>query len=140
MTLLISANGFRRVVQRPGRFTLSAAPNNEVSKLAWKQTHDLKSFSSTADGAIRVGECELSPARTQGRITSKGKTITWDLKLQPGHDAPFNLVPPALEPHGPCVKNTAITVAEDLRFDGTVINIDGEKGLSGKTPPECKLT
>jgi len=123
-TLLISANGFRRVAET-WAVHFQRTASKEVTKLAWKQTHDLKSFSSPQDGSIRVGDCELSAKRTHGSITSKGRAITWDLSLQDGHTASFNLVPSALSRSG-IVKNTALTLTEDLRFSGSV-EIDGEK-------------
>jgi hypothetical protein len=124
MTLLISANGFRRVAET-WAVHFQRGANKEVAKQAWKQSHDLKAFSSSDDGTIRVADCEFAPTHTRGQISSKGKTIAWDLQLQTGHDASFNLVPPALSRSG-LVKNSAVTVAEDLRFSGTV-EIDGEK-------------
>lgn len=124
VTLLISANGFRRVAETWAiHFQRSSSSSKEVSKLALKQTHDLKSFGYDADGTIRVAGCEFGPRHTRGQITSKGKTIAWDLEIQTGHDVRFNLVPETLSRTG-LVRNTAITVAEDLRFSGTT-RIDG---------------
>jgi hypothetical protein len=125
LTLLISANGFRRVAEAWAIHFQRSSSNQEVTKLALKQTHDLGSFSCDPDGTLRVGECEFSPARTRGRVTYKGHSIRWDLTLQPGHDASFNLVPGALSRAG-LVRNTAVTVAEDLRFSG-FSEVDGER-------------
>jgi hypothetical protein len=122
LTLLISANGFRRIAETWAIF-FQRNSTKDVTKLALKQTYDLSAFSSDADGTIRIGECELGANRTRGKITSKGKTISWDLQLQDGHEATFELLPRSLSRTG-LLKNTAVTVSEDLRFDGTT-EIDG---------------
>lgn len=124
LTLLVSANGFRRVAET-WAVHFQRSQTREVSKIAWKQSHDLKSFSYGEDGAIRIEGCEFGPARTRGSITSNGRTISWDLNLMTGHEASFNLVPESLSRIG-LVRNTAVTVAEDLRFSGHV-DIDGQR-------------
>jgi hypothetical protein len=124
LTILVSGNGFRRVAETWAIYFQRGAAK-EVTKLAMKQTHDLHSFSADGDGTIRIGECEFGPARTRGRITSKGKTIAWDFELQPGHEAQFNLVPESLR-RAKLVRNHVVTVSEDLRINGTT-EIDGQK-------------
>jgi hypothetical protein len=122
-TLLVSANGFKKVAETWAIYFQRNA-SKEITKLAVKQTHDLAAFSEDAAGTLRIGPCELGRERTRGTIQSKGKTLSWDLAIGTGHDTSFNLVPESLQRVG-LVKNTAMTVGEDLRFTGTTV-IDGE--------------
>jgi hypothetical protein len=125
LTILVSGNGFRRVAETWAIYFQRSA-NKDVSKVALKQTYDLSTFSSSdADGTLRAENFELSPEHTRGKITSKGRTISWDLKIQPGHEARFNLVPETLS-RSRIVRNTAFTVGEDLRFTGHS-EVDGER-------------
>jgi hypothetical protein len=118
LTLLVSANGFRRVAETWGIFFQRSSNSREVTKVALKQTHDLSTFKCSPDGTLQAENFELSPTHTRGQIASKGRTIAWDLKITPGHDARFNLVPETLH-RSKIVRNTAFTVGEDLRFTGT---------------------
>jgi hypothetical protein len=126
MTLLISANGFRRIAETWAVY-FQRNGTKEVTKLALKETFDVKSFTTSPNGDIKIGECEFSGTRSRGKIQSKGKTISWDLQLATGHDAAFNLVPESLKRAG-LVKNSAITVGEDLRFSGTTEITDPASG------------
>lgn len=131
MTLLISANGFRQVAETWAVYFQRGA-NREVSKLALKQTHDLKAFQASpqgfGDGGIRIGDCEFSGGRIRGRIQSKGRSMSWDLSLASAQEAHFNLVPEALRRSG-LVRNTAVTAAEDLVVNGTT-EITDERGAT----------
>jgi hypothetical protein len=125
--LLISGNGFRRVAETWAIFSERGA-NNEVTKVALKQSYDLKSFQASGDGSIRIGECEIrgeQELRLSGQIQSKGRTITWELTGRATQDATFNLVPEKLRRWG-MVRNSAVTVSEDMVFNG-FSEIDGTR-------------
>jgi len=126
-TLLSSANGFRRVAET-WAIAFERKESGEISKLAMKQTHDIKKFAAQGgsfEHGIKIGDCELTQNVTRGSIQSKGRIIKWDLKIEHGQSARFNLVPESLARTG-LVKNRAATIAGDLRFTGTT-EIDGEK-------------
>jgi hypothetical protein len=124
LTLLVSANGFKRVAET-WAIQFQRTSNKEVSKVALKQTFDLGTFSCDESGTLRAENFELSPTHTRGKIISKGHTIEWDLQIQQGHEATFNLVPETLS-RSRIVRNTAFTVGEDLRFTGSS-TVDGER-------------
>lgn len=103
--VLSSQNGFRRVAEvwaiyfeRVGR---------ETQKTALKQTYDLSAFLASDQSTIRIGSCELSPNRTRGAVTSKGRTLEWDLSFVGIQDQPVAL------------RSNVITLGEDLIFSGT---------------------
>ena len=123
MTLLVSANGFRQVAETWAVYFHRVA-GQEVTKVALKQSHEIKSFSASDEGSLRIADCEFSPQRVRGRIQSKGKTLTWDFSIAPNQDARFNFVPQSLRRSG-LAKNTAETVAEDLVFNGVTELTDG---------------
>ncbi len=128
-TLLSSSNGFRRVSEV---WALSFSRNpetREVTKVALKQTFELSSFSALqgkteSESGVRINTCELTSNRTCGSVTSKGRTIEWDLTLQPTREGSFNLVPEGLSRSG-IIRNQILTVGEDLRFSGTT-KVDGQ--------------
>src|SRR5207245_1751688 len=113
---------FRRIAET-WAIHFQRTAHKEVSKVALKQTHDLSTFSTLADGTIRLGGCEFGIRHTRGHITSQGKSISLDLGRRPGLETSFDLVPRGLSRAG-LIRNTAVTVNEDLRFSGTT-DIDG---------------
>ncbi len=127
-TLLVSHNGFKRVAETWAIF-FQRNPAKDVTKTALKQTFSIENFSFRAienggDGGIQIAQSELTPTSTKGSIQSKGNTIDWDLKMTANQAHSFNMVPEILSKIK-VVKNTAVTVAEDLRFTGTS-KINGE--------------
>lgn len=122
--LLTSENGFRRVAET-WAVVFHRKENREISKLALRQTYDIHAFSELSGGAgVRIDRCELSDTHTRGQIQYKGRSIQWDLAIQPAQASSFNFVPDALAKVG-LVKNRAFSVGEDLRVSGTT-KIDGE--------------
>ena len=126
LTLLLSRNGFRQVAETWAIF-FQRKETLEITKVAVKQTHDLSAFSAVLKPpaeTIQIAGCELSDRQTCGTVQSKGQSIQWNFKITPKISAQFNLVPPLLSQAG-IVKNTALTVGEDLLFNGTCV-INGE--------------
>ena len=124
--VLLSKNGFRRVAE-VWAVLFRREENREIQKIALKQAHDLKSFSSTfEDGktVIHIGQSELGDDYTRGSIVTKGKSLKWDLRFVPGQKASFDLLPKSLI-RSKFLKTQMNTVAEDLRFEGT-IEIEGK--------------
>ncbi len=119
-TLLSSVNGFRRLAETWAIY-FQRNEQREVTKLALKQSHDLDGFGP----GVKIADCELGEHGTRGSIHSKGRSIRWDLSFAPARAATFNLVPRGLARAG-LVKNRAVTVHEDLRFDGST-EIDGAR-------------
>lgn len=132
-TLLISANGFKKVAETWAIY-FDRKDSREISKVALKQTHDIQKFSNDFAGSksIRIGECELSDGHTRGMITSMGKSIRWDLKIVAPRSESFDYVPKQLAKSG-IVKNFTRTVYEDARFTGTS-EVDGEKQVWTAAP------
>jgi len=130
-TLLQSDNGFKRAAE-VWAIVFHRKDSKDVSKLALKQTQDIRAFSSSpspsqedADSSFRIGDCEFGHGYTRGQIQSKGRTIKWDLKFVPSQTASFNFVPESLARTG-IVKNRVFTPHSDLRFTGTS-EVDGER-------------
>jgi hypothetical protein len=130
-TLLVSDNGFRRIAET-WAIHFQRQASREVGKLALKQTYGIEAYSAV-DGGIRIGESEFRDDRTRGKVSSKGRSIEWDLAIAPARALSFDLVPPALSRSG-LVKNSVVTVGEDLRFTGTV-RVDGGESFEFQAAP-----
>lgn len=123
-TLMMSANGFRRIAETWAVYFQRNA-GHEVSKLAVKQTHDIQAFSKIGEDGIQIGDCQFTSEGTRGSILSKGHSIKWDLQIRTRTMGSFNLVPDPIGKSG-LVKNSVVTVGEDLLFTGTT-EVDGQK-------------
>ncbi len=120
-----SKNGFRRVAEVWAIF-FSRNEDQEISKVAVKQSYDIQSFSAFEENGshgIRIGNCELTDKRTRGSVTFKGKSISWDLSIFAAQDSSFNLVPESLTKSG-LARMRVGTGCADLRFTGTS-SVDG---------------
>ena len=118
--VLLSKNGFRRVAE-VWAVVFRREENREIQKVALKQSHNIKSFSSTDEEGktvIHVGDCELGDGFTRGSIITKGKSLKWDLRFAPAQNVSFDLFPKSMI-RSKFLKTQIKTVAEDLRFDGT---------------------
>lgn len=122
-SLLSSGNGFKRVAETWAVF-FQRGPNREVKKIALKQVHDIRAFSSIAQSIIRIEDCELLENQTRGLIQSKGNSIQWDLRFIQNKQNSFNLIPEMLSRTG-VVRNTVVTDCEELLFTGTT-QVNGE--------------
>lgn len=131
-TLLVSANGFRRLAETWGIYF--ERKDREVQKVALKHSHDLSAFVPADGGSqgFRIAESEFAPGRTRGTIQSKGRTIKWDLSFEPARDVVFDFVPDSLRKAG-VIKNSAVTLFGDIRFTGTS-EVNGEKQTWTKAP------
>ena len=132
-SLLISNNGFRRVAETWGVF-FQKTPGKDTSKLALKETFDLKNFSTALNKeGFQIGDCAFSSNATRGKVQSKGQSIEWDLTMSPRQNVSFDLVPGSLRKTG-LVRNMILTPQPDLSFDG-VVRVNGEefrfKGATG---------
>jgi hypothetical protein len=87
-----SSNGFRRVAET-WAVAFQRGENRETSKVALKQSHDIRSFSAPAGGGLKIGDSELGAGFTRGGIQSKGRSIRWDLRFTSERASSFNLVP-----------------------------------------------
>ncbi|MEK6704783.1 MAG: hypothetical protein AABZ06_03260 [Bdellovibrionota bacterium] len=114
--MLFSRSGATRLAEVWGIFF-------DTGKLALKQSFDATSFFVPDEGGIAIDGCLLTPGRTKGEINSRGHVLKWDLEINPRSDLAFDLVPQGLKKVG-LVKNYAVTVNEDLVFNGQVL-IDG---------------
>jgi hypothetical protein len=134
-TLLITKNGFQKIAETWAVF-FQREQNRDVTKWAAKQTYPISEFKTESPGSIRVGDSVLTPEFTRGKITSKGRQIQWDLKLQNLHELPVNLVPEALKKLR-VVKNDVWAVSENLSaagtvtIDGTVFEFSDASGMQG---------
>ncbi|MGK5087653.1 hypothetical protein WDW86_08855 [Bdellovibrionota bacterium FG-2] len=123
-TLLVSHNGFKRIAEVWAIF-FQRGLTKDISKIALKQTFSIENFANNPSSTgIQIAQSELTSSLTKGAIQSKGNSIEWDLKISSAQDYSFNMVPETLS-RLKVVKNTAVTVAEDLRFTGTS-KINGE--------------
>ncbi len=130
-TLLTTRNGFKREAAVWAVHFERNRETGEVQKVAIRQTFDISAFQTeeTPEGPIlRIGGCELSPSGTRGKITAKGKEISWDLKMAPraeaAHVGQFEPVPETFA-HRLLARGRIITVGEDLAFTGNV-SVDGQ--------------
>lgn len=111
---LASRNGFNRTTETLAVF-FQRRSAHEISKLALKQSRDL----GLASDAI------LSGSECRGSILAGGKSIEWDLRLEPRTEASFNAFPRSLRRLG-LFRNRSVTIAEDLLASGSV-TVDGNK-------------
>lgn len=119
-SLLITANGFRRVAEVWGAL-FERQPTKEVTKTALRQNFELSGMGAR----FGIGPCEFSATRTRGSILSKGKRLEWDLVLTPRQITSFNLIPSGLKKTG-LLKQMISTPQPDLAVTGTLI-LDGER-------------
>jgi hypothetical protein len=123
-SLLVTANGFRRVAET-WAVHFERGAGEEVAKTALKQTFGIEAFQALGDHGIRIGDCEFTEGRTRGSISSKGRTLKWDLEIIARQKAQFNHVPDSLARAG-LVRSAAVTPGEDLLFRGTT-ELDGRR-------------
>lgn len=109
--VLSSQNGFRRVAEVAVVYFEKVG--KDTQKVALKQTHDLSAFLASDQSTIRIGNCELSPNRTRGSVSSKGRKLEWDLSFVGIQDQPVAL------------RSNVITLGEDLIFSGSSV-VDGK--------------
>lgn len=129
------------------RFTLLRAPGIKEAAEVWaiafdagapprktgaKTSHAFDAFSVLPQGGFQIGESAFRDTHTQGAAESRAHCIRWDLALRPAKDGAFDFVPPALRCLG-IVKNTALTVFEDLRFNGWS-EVDGVRQVWTEAP------
>lgn len=124
-TILVRSDGSKRLAE-----TWAIAfhrTESGVAKTALKRTCRLDAFFPAAEGdvpGLRIGDCIFSDLATRGAIEGKEHVIRWDLTLRPERDLGFDFVPQSLA-RARLVKNTALTVFEDLRFNGWS-EVDGQ--------------
>jgi hypothetical protein len=134
-TLLVTRNGFQKISETWAIF-FERERNREVTKRALKQTYPISSFQSPAPRTIRIGESSLSPEGTRGFIQSKGRSISWDIKLDNQHDRPVCFIPEGLKRLG-IIKNDYWALSENLHasgsvtVDGTVFEMNNSAGMLG---------
>lgn len=120
-SILISANGFRRVAEVMGVY-FQKTSEQEVSKVAVRQIHDIGSFSYSPEAGVHIGECSFSENRTQGKIVTQGRSIQWNLSLD-AHSAsqnqPYELTPSILKKIK-LAKSSVLTPHPSLHFTGTI--------------------
>ena len=121
-TLLSSANGFRKTAE-VWAILVQKKEQGETLKTAIKQTFVMQDFLD-AESGISIGPCFFSDRASRGTLTSKGRTISWELAYSPDSKASFSLIPEFVARTG-LVKNQVTTEASDLRFNGTCTS-DGQ--------------
>ncbi|HUP56943.1 MAG TPA: hypothetical protein VM598_05775, partial [Bdellovibrionota bacterium] len=128
----VSSNGFKRVSENWAVYFRRGPTGREVRQIALKQTQDIGALTYSSEEGLRIGDCYLSHDQTRGRIQSKGKSASWDLRIHPVRDLSFNLIPDSLS-RSRLVRASASTMSEDLRFSGTLA-IDGEEIQFSEAP------
>lgn len=125
-TILVRSDGSKRIAE-----TWAIAfhrTDGSVLKTALKHTRRLDVFVPGAEEempSLRIGNCFFSDNATGGELQDKGRSIRWDLTMRPERDLGFDFVPQSLA-RARLVKNTALTVFEDLRFNGWS-EVDGQR-------------
>src|SRR5688500_5168441 len=66
-TVLSSNNGFKRIAETWAIY-FQKNQNKEIKKLAIKQSNDIKTFLASNASNIKIGDCQLSPTKTSGKI------------------------------------------------------------------------
>src|SRR3954452_3330938 len=92
----VSSNGFKRVSENWAIYFRRGPQGREVSKIALKQTQDIAALTWSSEDGLRIGESFLAHDRTSGKIQSKGRQISWDLKIHAVRDLSFSLIPEPL--------------------------------------------
>lgn len=124
-TLLVRADGSKRVAET---WAISFKPSGDtVEKVGVKQTYRLDESRIEADPAGTVfaaGPSAFGDQTLYGDIQSEQHRIRWELDMHPATPGGFDFVPASLA--GRFVRNSAVTVYEDLRFSGWS-EVDGER-------------
>ncbi|MFL5814615.1 MAG: hypothetical protein ACJ763_13655 [Bdellovibrionia bacterium] len=131
-SILISSNGFRRVAEAWGVF-FQKNPGSEAQKIALKESFDLKTFSTVMNKeGFQIADCEFSDTTTRGKVQSKGRSIEWELTMEPRQSTEFDLVPGAVKRMG-LVRHMIVTPQPDLAFTG-VVRVNGEEYQFNRAP------
>jgi len=124
-TILVTKNGFQKMAETWAIF-FHRENNKEISKTAAKQSFNIQSFEPLSgregragSAGIRVENCQLTPNMTRGQVTSKGKSIQWDLAIHTVQNHPVSLLPDTVRKLG-LVNNEAWTISEEMLFTGKV--------------------
>ncbi|MBI4924385.1 MAG: hypothetical protein HY843_00555 [Bdellovibrio sp.] len=127
-TLLLTKSGYKKIAETWAIFFQKKEETGEIQKTALKQTFPISEFSSIQNEnliKIIIGNSFLTSFHTKGQIQAKGQSLEWDLDMKPLTTNQFDLVPSSLS-KSKLVKNTALTVYENLSFSGDLI-LQGEK-------------
>lgn len=135
-TVLVSADGLRRNAET-WAIVFERDENREIQKQAIKKTYGIQSFHALdSNDGIVIENCEFSDRHSKGSFRSENKTIEWDLQFEPASASQFDFIPEGLAKSG-LIKNTAVSVAEDLyvsgtcTFNGKSFRWDKAKGMQG---------
>lgn len=131
-SILISSNGFRRLAEAWAVF-FQKNPGSEAVKIAMKESFDLKTFSTVMNKeGFQISDCEFSDTQTRGKVQSKGRSIEWDLTMEPRQQAEFDLVPNAIK-KTKLIRHMIVTPQPDLAFTG-VVRVNGEEFRFNRAP------
>ncbi len=125
-TILVRSDGSKRVAET---WAIDFhCGEGGVAKTALKRTCRLDAFVPNPPGetpGFHIGDCAFSDKATRGVIERDGHAIRWELELRPARDLAFDFVPASMA-RARLIKNTALTVFEDLRFSGWS-EVDGDR-------------
>lgn len=131
-SILISRNGFRRLAETWAVY-FQKNSGSEATKVAMKESFDLKSFSTAMNkDGFQIAGCEFSNTSTRGKVQSKGRSIEWELTMEPRQAAEFDLIPNTVKKTG-LVRHMIVTPLPDLAFTG-VVRVNGEEFRFNRAP------
>ena len=120
--LISSRNGFKRVAEILAIHSIQNE-TGEILRTAARHQYELRDYQAGPTGP-KIGESFLSGNSSKGVVQSKGRTIRWDLQIQPKQDAQFELIPLSLQ-RWQIIPTRSFTEGEDLRISG-MIEVDGK--------------
>ena len=129
---LFSTNGFKKMGETWAIFFYRDSAL-EVKKMSIKQIFEALPPPDLNSPQVKIGECELDDHQTRGTIQSKGHQVQWDLKIEKGLPASFNVFPEVLLKTG-MIQSTLFTPYEELFFTGTLQIGNQEPVVWNRTP------
>lgn len=120
-TLLLQRGRGKRVAEVWGIY-FEREPSGRLQKVAVKQTFPVEAFSVPSQKygtGFQIADSHFCDTQTEGFIESPGGKLKWVLRMKPRRALYFDFIPSILRKLH-IVKNVAVTVYEDLIFEGEV--------------------
>lgn len=123
-SLFQSRNGFKNAAEIWAIWSQkSVGPGRDTRKIALKQGFELSAFKWENEG-IRIQDSVLSSSFSKGSVSSKGRSLRWNIRMLSTETTGFDSGPEILIKSG-ILQNRRETLAENLLLEGTV-EVDGE--------------
>lgn len=114
-TVLIRNDNSKKVAEVWGIFFESK--DGSTRKIGIKNTFPISAFNTVDSFGLSIADNCLLDVRTEGTVQNEDHQLRWSLGFAPVTNMQFDFVP-ALLPRLKLVKNTAVTIYENLAYNG----------------------